>query len=94
MEDSVVTIVTVGSGLAAAGSPLLHADDLAALRGDGVFETLLVRDGAACLLDAHLARLARSAELMDLPAPNLTTGAAPSTRRCSSGPERARARCE
>ncbi|UVO13376.1 aminodeoxychorismate lyase [Mycobacterium sp. SVM_VP21] len=71
VEDSVVTIVTVGGGLAAAGSPLLHADDLAALRGDGVFETLLVRDGAACLLDAHLRRLARSAELMDLPAPNL-----------------------
>ncbi|MGB3475925.1 MAG: aminodeoxychorismate lyase [Mycobacterium sp.] len=71
VQDSVVTIVTVGGGPAAAGSPLLHADDLAALRGDGVFETLLVRDGAACLLDAHLRRLARSAELMDLPAPDL-----------------------
>ncbi|OBI06283.1 aminodeoxychorismate lyase [Mycolicibacter nonchromogenicus] len=70
-QDSVVTVVTVGGGPVAAGSPLLHADDLAALRGDGVFETLLVRDGTACLLDAHLRRLARSAELMDLPAPNL-----------------------
>ncbi|WP_051190227.1 aminodeoxychorismate lyase [Mycobacterium sp. UM_WGJ] len=71
VKDSVVTIVTVGGGLAAVDAPLLHADDLAALRGDGVFETLLVRRGAACLLDAHLRRLARSAELMDLPAPNL-----------------------
>lgn len=68
--DDAVTIVTVGGGRAAPDLPLLHADDLAVLRGDGVFETLLVRDGAVCLLDAHLQRLARSAELMDLPAPD------------------------
>ncbi|BBX21127.1 4-amino-4-deoxychorismate lyase [Mycolicibacter terrae] len=68
--DHAVTIVTLGGGLVD-DSPLLHADDLAVLRGDGIFETLLVRDGAACLLDAHLQRLARSAELMDLPAPDL-----------------------
>jgi len=70
-QHTAVTIVAVGGGPAAADSPLLYADDLAALRGDGVFETLLVRDGVACLLDAHLQRLARSAELMDLPAPDL-----------------------
>jgi 4-amino-4-deoxychorismate lyase len=51
--------------------PLLHADDLAAVRGDGVFETLLVRDGAACLTEAHLARLSHSAKLSDLPEPDL-----------------------
>jgi 4-amino-4-deoxychorismate lyase len=50
--------------------PLLFADDLAAVRGDGIFETLLVRDGRPCLLDAHLQRLMQSAELMDLPAPD------------------------
>lgn len=50
--------------------PLLHADDLAAVRGDGVFETLLVRDGAACLVEAHLRRLAGSAAMMDLPVPD------------------------
>jgi 4-amino-4-deoxychorismate lyase len=50
----------------------LCADDLAAVRGDGVFETLLVRDGGACLVGAHLARLTHSARLMDLPAPDLT----------------------
>lgn len=71
LQSAAVTIVTVGGGVAPADAPLLHADDLAALRGDGVFETLLVRDGAVCLLDAHLHRLARSAELMDLPAPDL-----------------------
>lgn len=67
-----VTIVTLDGELVAPGTPLLHADDLAVLRGDGVFETLLVRDGAACLLDAHLRRLSHSAELMDLPAPDLS----------------------
>ncbi|MBU9763236.1 aminodeoxychorismate lyase [Mycobacterium sp. TNTM28] len=51
--------------------PLLHADDLAAVRGDGIFETLLVRDGKPCLLEAHLARLAQSAKMLDLPAPDL-----------------------
>ncbi|MCV7350141.1 aminodeoxychorismate lyase [Mycobacterium parmense] len=52
--------------------PLLHADDLAAVRGDGIFETLLVRDGAACLVEAHLRRLAQSAKMLDLPAPDLS----------------------
>lgn len=51
--------------------PLLHADDLAAVRGDGAFETLLVRDGAACLVEAHLQRLVQSARMMDLPEPDL-----------------------
>ena len=52
-------------------APLLHADDLAAVRGDGIFETLLVRDGRPCLLERHLARLTHSAHLLDLPAPDL-----------------------
>ncbi|CAJ1503851.1 aminodeoxychorismate lyase [[Mycobacterium] kokjensenii] len=71
LADSAVTIVTVGGGPVAADSALLYADDLAALRGDGVFETLLVRDGGVCLLEEHLQRLSRSADLMDLPAPDL-----------------------
>lgn len=58
-----------------AGVPLLHADDLAALRGDGVFETLLVRGGVARELEPHLARLARSAAALDLPAPDLAAWA-------------------
>jgi 4-amino-4-deoxychorismate lyase len=51
--------------------PLLHADDLAAVRGDGIFESLLVRAGRPCLLEAHLGRLTQSARLMDLPEPDL-----------------------
>jgi 4-amino-4-deoxychorismate lyase len=49
----------------------LHADDLAVVRGDGIFETLLVRDGRACLVESHLQRLTQSAKSMDLPEPDL-----------------------
>jgi 4-amino-4-deoxychorismate lyase len=51
-------------------APVLRADDPMIARGDGVFETLLVRDGRACLFDAHLARLAASAATVGLPAPD------------------------
>ncbi|TRW85525.1 aminodeoxychorismate lyase [Mycolicibacterium sp. 018/SC-01/001] len=64
-------VVSLDGGTCDPAAPLLHADDLAAVRGDGIFETLLIRDGAPCLLDAHLARLTHSAQLMDLPAPDL-----------------------
>ena len=50
---------------------LLAADDLAAVRGDGVFETLLVIGGVAREAEPHLARLARSAAMLDLPEPEL-----------------------
>ncbi|OBI51770.1 4-amino-4-deoxychorismate lyase [Mycobacterium kyorinense] len=65
-------VVTLDGEIHASGTPLLFADDLAAVRGDGVFETLLVRDGRACLVEAHLGRLAHSAQLMDLEQPDLT----------------------
>ncbi|MCV7155247.1 aminodeoxychorismate lyase [Mycolicibacterium pyrenivorans] len=64
-------VVTLDGRLHDPQAPLLHADDLAAVRGDGIFETLLVRDGRPCLLEAHLARLSHSAHLIDLPAPDL-----------------------
>ena len=64
-------VVTLDGEVHDPGKPLLFADDLAAVRGDGVFETLLVRAGAACLVGSHLRRLAQSAEMMNLPAPDL-----------------------
>jgi 4-amino-4-deoxychorismate lyase len=64
-------VVTLDGQVLAPDTPLLCADDLAAVRGDGVFETLLVRDGRACLIEAHLDRLTHSAKLTDLPRPEL-----------------------
>lgn len=55
-----------------AGEPLLLADDLAAVRGDGCFETLLVVDGRPAKPERHLARLARSAAALGLTGPTAT----------------------
>ena len=63
-------LVTLDGTVWEPGQPLMFADDLAAVRGDGVFETLLVRDGRACLIEPHLRRLAGSAALLDLPDPD------------------------
>lgn len=71
MASQPAVVVTLDGGLHDPAAPLLYADDLAAVRGDGIFETLLIRDGRPCLLEAHLGRLKQSAQMMDLPAPDL-----------------------
>ena len=71
MAGQTGVVVTLDGEILDPGTPLLYADDLAALRGDGVFETLLVRDGKACLIESHLQRLTQSAKLMDLAEPDL-----------------------
>jgi 4-amino-4-deoxychorismate lyase len=62
-------VALLGTGVVAADTPILRADDLGALRGDGIFETMHVRSGRAWLLDEHLARMARSAAQMELSLP-------------------------
>jgi 4-amino-4-deoxychorismate lyase len=71
MSDRVVVTSPPGGTprLVPSGEPLLRADDLGVLRGDGVFETLHVRGGRPFLLAEHLARMARSAERLDLALP-------------------------
>ncbi len=54
-----------------ASEPALRVGELSTQRGDGVFETLSVVNGHAQEVQPHLARLARSAVICDLPAPNL-----------------------
>lgn len=71
MASQPAVVVTLDGELHDPSAPLLFADDLAAVRGDGIFETLLIRDGRPCLLEAHLARLTQSARMTDLPAPDL-----------------------
>ncbi len=53
-----------------ADAPALRATNLAATRGDGVFETAAIRDGRVQAARAHLDRFARSAAMLDLPAPD------------------------
>jgi 4-amino-4-deoxychorismate lyase len=66
VSDALVAIL--GVGLVDSTAPLLRADDLGVVRGDGCFETVRIRpDGRAEDLDLHLERLARSEAALDLP---------------------------
>lgn len=67
MADRVVAVL--GRGVVPAGTPILRADDLGALRGDGIFESVHVRAGRPWLFDEHLARMARSAARLGIPLP-------------------------
>jgi len=62
-------VAVLGRGVIPATTPILRADDLGVVRGDGVFETAHVRAGRPWLLDAHLDRMARSAARLDLELP-------------------------
>jgi len=53
-----------------ADAPALRVAELSTQRGDGVFETLSVVNGHPQEVEPHLARLANSAAICDLPAPN------------------------
>ena len=50
--------------------PHVFWDDAVVTRGDGVFESILIRDGKPVNLDKHLDRFVRSAALMDLSKPS------------------------
>ncbi|MEV4759111.1 aminotransferase class IV [Micromonospora sp. NPDC049559] len=65
-------VAVAGRGPVPPGTPVLRADDTGVLHGDGLFETMHVRDGRPWLLDEHLARLARSAATVELPLPAVT----------------------
>lgn len=56
--------------LADANEPHLLVTDLVVTRGDGIFETIGAFDGRPVNVGPHLARLARSAEMMGLPSPD------------------------
>lgn len=51
--------------------PIIRATDLGVNRGDGIFETAVVRGGRPQALEAHLARLQRSAALLEMPTPRI-----------------------
>ena len=60
--------------------------DLGVTRGDGIFETLDAVDGYPQSLEPHLARLANSARLLDLPAPSLDLYREAVSRAIASSP--------
>ena len=79
MPDRVLAVLTAPDAGSAVAEPFHFADpdapvigvlDLGVTRGDGVFETMGVGAGRAQAVDAHLARLARSAAMLELPEPD------------------------
>ncbi|MBO0811596.1 MAG: aminodeoxychorismate lyase [Microlunatus sp.] len=79
MTDAVLVIIDPATKLAAgepsadrlrladAAAPQILVTDLGVTRGDGIFEVFGVSDGDIQALQPHLARLARSARMLDLP---------------------------
>ena len=61
------TVVTTVDSL----HPQVSVLDLGVTRGDGIFESIGVVDGRIQALEPHLARLAKSAGMLDLPTPDL-----------------------
>ena len=72
MTEQVVAVL--GRGVVPRDTALLLADDLGFTRGDGCFDAarVVVGDGTPRVdhLDRHLARFARSAAALELPAPD------------------------
>lgn len=70
MTDTVLALLTPdGPQLVDPAAPVLRADDLGVLRGEAVFETARIAAGRPAFLDAHLRRLARSAERLAIELP-------------------------
>ncbi|MEV4659163.1 aminotransferase class IV [Micromonospora sp. NPDC049301] len=67
--DPTARIAVLGRGPVPAGEAVLRGDDLGVLRGDGLFETMHLRQGRPWLRDEHLARLAVAAAAVELPLP-------------------------
>lgn len=57
----------LGVGLVDPAAPVIRADDAGVTRGDGCFEGCRLHDGVIDKLDAHLARMARSAAALQIP---------------------------
>ncbi|AEB47499.1 aminotransferase class IV [Micromonospora maris] len=66
----VTRIGVLGRGLLPVTEPVLRGDDLGVLRGDGLFETMHLRDGRPWLREAHLARLRAGAAAVELTLPD------------------------
>jgi len=70
-----------------ASAPALSIGELSTQRGDGIFESIGVVDRHPQEVEAHLARLAHSAEICDLPVPKLAQWRAAVARAAAQCPE-------
>jgi 4-amino-4-deoxychorismate lyase len=70
IEYDAATGHATGHRLVDPTEPHVNVTDLAATRGDGVFESVSVTDGRTQALLPHLERFAASAAMLDLPAPD------------------------
>jgi 4-amino-4-deoxychorismate lyase len=70
MPGDPLALAVLGHGLVDPRRPWLRADDEAVLRGRAAFETLRVYGGRPFRLAEHLDRLARSADVLELDAPD------------------------
>lgn len=59
-------VAVLGVGLVDPDTPIIRADDAGVTRGDGCFEGCRLRDGVVDKLDAHLARMGRSASALGI----------------------------
>ncbi|SDY07769.1 4-amino-4-deoxychorismate lyase [Micromonospora pattaloongensis] len=62
-------VAVLGRGVVPADTPVLPVTDRAVLHGDGLFETMHVRDARPWLPERHLARLRAAAAAIALPLP-------------------------
>jgi 4-amino-4-deoxychorismate lyase len=60
-------LAVLGAGLVDPTAPVVRADDAGLTRGDGCFEGCRLRDGVIDKLEAHLARMTRSAAALEIP---------------------------
>ncbi|HYN97866.1 MAG TPA: aminotransferase class IV [Pilimelia sp.] len=86
MADRVVAVL--GRGVVPADTAILRADDLGVLRGDGIFETVHVRDGRPWLFDEHLVRMQGSADRLGLALPAHGALAGLVAEVCAQWPDR------
>jgi 4-amino-4-deoxychorismate lyase len=63
---TVSLLAVMGRGVIDPATPVLTADDAGLTRGDGCFEGCRIRDAAVDKLDAHLARMSRSAAALGI----------------------------
>jgi len=67
LGSGATVLAVLGRGVVPATEPIAYADDAGLTRGDGCFEGLRLHHGVIDKLDAHLARMTRSAASLGIP---------------------------